>query len=130
MSSRFLPSAALGPTHGTLIGALLGACALCIGAALVPLPAAAEDVKIALEARGGKPVGEVKVVRLKRDDQVSLSILADRADEVHVHGYDLKLKLEANKPGALQFVAKRTGRFAIELHKTGAEIAVLEIYPK
>lgn len=99
-------------------------------ALLVPLPVAAEEIKVTLEARGGKPVGGIKVVRLKRDDQVALSIVSDRADELHVHGYDLKLKLEADKPATLQFAAKRTGRFAIELHKNGAELAVLEIYPK
>lgn len=102
---------------------------LLASAALVPL-ARADEIKIALEAKGGKAAGEIKVVKLKRDDEVTVRIVSDRPDEVHVHGYDLKLVLEPNKPGSLQFAARRTGRFAIELHKGGAEIAVLEIYPK
>ena len=102
----------------------------CAIAPWLPLSAAAEDIKVTLEAKNGKAAGEIKVVRLKRDDQVTLSIVSDRADEVHLHGYDLKLKLEPNQPGTLQFAAKRTGRFTIELHKGGAEIGVLEIYPK
>jgi ferric-dicitrate binding protein FerR (iron transport regulator) len=119
-----------GRPRRALTAVLSTAAFLCAVVLLVPSVARADDVNIALEAKGGKAVGEVKVVRLKRDDQVALSIVSDRADEVHVHGYDLKLKLEPNKPAALQFVARRTGRFAIELHKSGAEIGVLEIYPK
>lgn len=103
-----------------------------LAAALLHLaaPALAADVKVELAAKGGKRVGEIKVVKLKRDDAVTVEIVSDRADEVHVHGYDLKLKLEPNKAATLQFAAKRTGRFAIELHKSGAELGVLEIYPK
>jgi hypothetical protein len=110
--------------------AALSTTALLGAGLLVAANAHAEDVKVELVAKGGKAAGEVKVVRLKRDDQVALSIVSDRADEVHVHGYDLKLNLEPNKPAVLQFAAKRTGRFAIELHKSGAELGVLEIYPK
>jgi hypothetical protein len=120
--------------HSRLVRAAASPAAwLALVFALLPwlaVPAAAEEVKVALEAKGGKAAGGIKVVRLKRDDQVSLSIVSDRADEVHVHGYDLRLELEPHQPGTLQFVARRTGRFAIELHKGSAEIGVLEIYPK
>jgi len=30
----------------------------------------------------------------------------------------------------LKFIAKRTGRFSMELHKSGVELGTLEIYPK
>ena len=99
-------------------------------ACLFGLPAAAEVQQIALVVKDGKLVSGPKVVRLKRDDQVNLSITSDRADEVHVHGYDLQAKLAANQTTSLEFVAKRTGRFAIELHKSNVELSVLEIYPK
>lgn len=91
--------------------------------------AAAAEV-ISVEVKGGKVVSGPKVTRLKRDDPVTLTILSDRADELHVHGYDLHLKLVPNQAATLQFVAKRTGRFSYELHKSGTELGVLEIYPK
>ena len=85
---------------------------------------------VSLAAKGGQPVSGTQVFKLKRDDEVTLTVVSDRADELHVHGYDLQLKLEPNQAQTVKFVAKRTGRFNIELHKSGAELGVLEIYPK
>lgn len=83
-----------------------------------------------LVVKGGKVVEGPKVIKLKRDDAVTLNITADRADELHLHGYDLHLKLEAGKMATLKFVAKRTGRFTFELHEGGNELGAFEIYPK
>jgi hypothetical protein len=47
-----------------------------------------------------------------------------------MHGYDLQLHVVPDQTATLQFVAKRTGRFTLELHKSGTELAVFEIYPK
>jgi hypothetical protein len=47
-----------------------------------------------------------------------------------VHGYNLSAHLEPSRPVTLRFVAARTGRFGFELHKSGAELGVFEIYPR
>ncbi|MEO6744712.1 MAG: hypothetical protein ABIS28_10105 [Caldimonas sp.] len=99
--------------------------------AFVPLPnLAAEPTAIELTVAGGQVVGGAKVIRLKRDDAVSLTVRSDKADELHVHGYNLHADVVPGKPSTLKFVAKRTGRFSMELHKAGVELGTLEIYPK
>lgn len=85
---------------------------------------------IAIVVKGGKPEQGAQVYKLKRDDAVVVQIVSDTADELHVHGYDLHLKLQPNQPATLKFVARRTGRFTLELHKSGAALGALEIYPK
>lgn len=56
--------------------------------------------------------------------------LSDRADELHVHGYNLQLDVHAKRPATLKFTARRTGRFTFELHRSSVELGVFEIYPK
>lgn len=92
--------------------------------------AQATEQVFSLVVKDNKLVSGPKVIRLKRDDQVTLNILTDRADELHLHGYDLHLKLVPDQQATLKFVAKRTGRFGFELHKSGVELGVFEIYPK
>ena len=99
--------------------------------AFVPLPnVAAEPAAIELAVANGQVVGGAKVVRLKRDDAVTLTVRSDKADELHVHGYNLHADVVPGKPSTLKFIAKRTGRFSMELHKSGVELGALEIYPK
>ena len=97
----------------------------------IPLPSfAAEPTPIELAVADGQVVGGAKVIRLKRDDAVALTVRSDKADELHVHGYNLHADVVPGKPSTLKFVAKRTGRFSMELHKAGVELGTLEIYPK
>ena len=91
---------------------------------------ASTDVSIELQARQGRVVGGVRVLRLSRDDHVTLRILSDVADKVHVHGYDLHGSVGPDRPLTLRFVAARTGRFAVELHHSDLQLGVLEIYPR
>jgi hypothetical protein len=97
------------------------------------LPAAGaqqQPVKIDVVVRAGKRASGPDVVRLKKGDAVELTVTADAADELHLHGYDLTLKLQPGKPATLKFVAGRTGRFGAELHHAGADVVTLEIYPR
>ena len=123
--------------------AVLTAAALLLGGAFrgAARPAA-EGAAAAPNAAGGLggdvPVGGTTAqqvhqlqseLRTHPGDAHSYALLGLLEDSAR-HGYDLKLKLQPNQPGTLQFAAKRTGRFTIELHNGGAEIGVLEIYPK
>ena len=91
--------------------------------------AADEDTRISLRVAGGKVAEGPKVIRLKRNATVVLTVVADAADELHVHGYNLHLKLLPNQAATLSFVAKHTGRFTFELHKAGTHLGAFEIYP-
>jgi hypothetical protein len=90
----------------------------------------AGSAAISVAVKNGEVAGGPQVYRLKRDDAVTLKVVSDRAAELHVHGYDLQVKLQPNQPQTVKFFARRTGRFTIELHPGDAEVGVLEIYPR
>jgi len=77
----------------------------------------------------GQPQGGIKTFSYKKGDQVLLTVESDTADEIHVHGYDLKRNVTAG--GSVQFSFKATieGRFEIELEDAGVQIAMLEVTP-
>jgi hypothetical protein len=49
------------------------------------------------------------------------------ADEVHVHGYDLKANVPAGGEIRLPFTASIAGRFVVELEHRGLQIAELDV---
>lgn len=61
---------------------------------------------------------------------VTLRITVDHHDELHLHGYDLTLKLPSGQAGELSFVADRSGRFEYELHHAHVVLGVLEVQPR
>jgi cytoskeletal protein RodZ len=77
----------------------------------------------------GQPQGGVKTITFKKGDQAVLKVNSDTADEIHVHGYDLKKDVE--KGGSVTFTFKATidGRFEVELEDAGTQIANLEVTP-
>jgi cytoskeletal protein RodZ len=77
----------------------------------------------------GQPQGGVKTVSFKKNDRVVLKVQSDVADEIHVHGYDLKK--DVTKGGTVTFDFKGTieGRFEVELENAGTQIANLEVTP-
>ena len=78
----------------------------------------------------GKLTSGQPVVRLKKGDPVVLRVTSDVADELHLHGYNLHLRLKPGQTATLEFAAKKTGRFTYELHHAELELGVLEIYPR
>jgi hypothetical protein len=69
-------------------------------------------------------------LRVTQGASVVIRVTSDRADELHLHGYDLGLALRAGVPGALAFTADKAGRFELELHHAGLELGALEVQPK
>jgi hypothetical protein len=102
-----------------------------------PAPAAAAAVAPEVTAktfefvlRDGKRVSGTESLRVRQGEQVTLRIESNASDELHLHGYDLKLAIRAGEPATLQFAATRSGRFGIELHKHHSELGALEVYPQ
>jgi heme/copper-type cytochrome/quinol oxidase subunit 2 len=61
--------------------------------------------------------------------EVVLLVSADVADEVHLHGYDLKVRVVPGKTARLAFRARLPGRFEVELEEQKLLIAQLEVRP-
>jgi hypothetical protein len=77
----------------------------------------------------GKPVGGVKKISVAKGDRIRLKVVSDVADEIHVHGYDLKKDVAAGGTARFSFPATIDGRFEVELENAGQQIASLEVQP-
>jgi hypothetical protein len=64
-----------------------------------------------------------------KDTRVQIVVIADVADHVHVHGYDLMSDVAPGSPAVVNFAAKLSGRFEIELEDRGRQIAQLTVQP-
>jgi hypothetical protein len=90
------------------------------------------DIKI----EGRKVVGGVKIVRVRRGEQVSLRWTADETVTVHLHGYDIEKTVKPGETAVMSFRAHATGRFPVETHgfadKKGKHIVLLylEVVPR
>jgi heme/copper-type cytochrome/quinol oxidase subunit 2 len=77
----------------------------------------------------GRLVSKQRVLVVHRNDEVTLHVTTDTADQFHLHGYNLLVELSPGKTAALHFTANLTGRFTYELHKSELELGALEVYP-
>jgi hypothetical protein len=77
----------------------------------------------------GQPQGGVTRLKYTKGDRIRFKVQSDVADEIHVHGYDLKKDVTAGGSASFSFTASIEGRFEIELEEAGTQIAELEVEP-
>jgi len=82
-----------------------------------------------ITVENGQPKGGIQTISAKKGDQIAFKVSSDVADEIHVHGYDLKKDVEAGGSVSFAFEASIEGRFEVELEKAGTQIANLEVDP-
>jgi FtsP/CotA-like multicopper oxidase with cupredoxin domain len=105
-------------------------------AAVIATPAVTAISKAPMEkafelvVKDGKRVSGPAALQVREGERVRLTISSNANDELHLHGYDLKLRIKAGEPATLEFAAARSGRFELELHKRHTELGALEVYPK
>jgi hypothetical protein len=93
-------------------------------------PAAPLPQAIQLVVKGGRLASGPSVIQVQQGAEVLIDIVADKTDQLHLHGYDLRVDLQAGAPAQLRFVADKTGRFEYELHEAQTELGALEVLPK
>jgi len=100
-------------------------------------PAAAGPVTIEIDVRKRKAEGGVRTVRVQRDESLVLRVRADEKLEVHIHGYEVLLRVEPGAAASVQIAAKLVGRFPVTAHVgQGGEkhaeptLLYLEVYPQ
>ncbi|MFH7596097.1 hypothetical protein WDV06_13470 [Streptomyces racemochromogenes] len=76
----------------------------------------AADRTVTLTVRDGKVSPPPARTELKRGERIALRVTSDRADTLHVHGYDEELALPAGQEATLVLTADRTGLFEVETH--------------
>ena len=93
-------------------------------------PAQAEAPPVAtVTVVDGKPKGGVQRITVAKGDRVRLRVVSDTADEVHVHGYDLKKDVAAGGTVIFAFPATIDGRFVVELESSATQLAELDVEP-
>jgi hypothetical protein len=109
-----------------MVTLLATACSGAAPAAPAPtVPGPAQVVE--LTYTGGAVQGGVSRTSVQLGRQVHLVVHSDVADEIHVHGYDLKAQVPDHGVGTVDFVADQSGVFEVELESRGAQLAQLEV---
>jgi glucose/arabinose dehydrogenase len=83
--------------------------------------------RIEVEFAGGEVVGGLERVPVALGSEVTISVTADVADELHLHGYDLFVDLSPGVAGEITFVAEIPGVFEAELEAAGIPVVELEV---
>jgi hypothetical protein len=79
--------------------------------------------------RNGEPVGGVEELEFDAGDEIRFRVSSNKADEVHVHGYDVEEEIPAGGSATLAFPADIEGIFEVELHGSETQIAELRVNP-
>ncbi|WP_424214532.1 hypothetical protein ACN20G_22040 [Streptomyces sp. BI20] len=102
-----------------------GASAPTAPAPSTPPAAPAVDRTVTIGVRDGKVTPAPGRTNLTKGQRVALTVTSDRADTLHVHGYDKELALPAGRPATLVLTVDRTGLFEVETHETALVLTQL-----
>ena len=101
-------------------------------AAATTSTAAAETTSTASEIEVTVTTGQVEgpdLFEVGLGDLVEITVLADVADEIHVHGFDLRYDVEPGVPVEISFEADAPGIFEVELEASHLPLFELEVTP-
>jgi FtsP/CotA-like multicopper oxidase with cupredoxin domain len=84
-------------------------------------------VLIEATVTGDKVETASRRVRIDRGQKVRIRVQADRAEEVHLHGYDLSADLAPGRPAAIDFTADAPGVFEVELEQAHLRLVELQV---
>ena len=87
----------------------------------------AADAIITVEVSGGSVVEDLGRVEVNVGDDIELTVKADVADEVHVHGYDVFGDVTPDHDATVRFTADTPGIFEIELEDAGLLLLELQV---
>ena len=73
--------------------------------------------------------GNERTLSFDEGDTVRFRVRHGDAEEVHIHGYDIKQDLAANETANVSFEASIPGIFEIELEHSGTLLAHLKVEP-
>jgi hypothetical protein len=76
-----------------------------------------------------KPASGIRKISVRKGETIRFRVVSDVADEIHVHGYDLKKDVPAGGSVSFAFPARFEGGFEVELESRGEQIAQLEVTP-
>ncbi|MFI8816702.1 MULTISPECIES: hypothetical protein [unclassified Streptomyces] len=83
-----------------------------------PSPRPAADRTLDITVSHGEVSPAPGRTEVRKGERIALRVRTDRADTLHVHGYDKAAELPAGRTTTLTFTADRTGLFEVETHES------------
>lgn len=84
-------------------------------------------VRIEVSVEQGSVVGGVETFDVPQGAPVAITVTADAADEVHVHGYDRFADVAPGQPAVVEFIADIPGIFEVEMESARLLLLELEV---
>jgi FtsP/CotA-like multicopper oxidase with cupredoxin domain len=107
----------------------LGSVTLIAAAACGGSSAPAQPVTFDVNVVGNKMMPTDKL-QAHTGDMVTLNLTADKAEEIHLHGYDYHFDMQAGQKMTKTFTADKEGSFEIELEATSTHLGEMDITPR
>ena len=80
------------------------------------------EVAFDLRIERGQVAANMRLIRVRQGDAVKLRWTTDRPIALHLHGYDIEVKVEPGAIAEMAFTARATGRFPVEEHQSNAKV--------
>jgi hypothetical protein len=68
-------------------------------------------------------------ISANKGDTINMTVSCDKAEEIHLHGYDLAFECEPGKPASKTFTADKAGQFEYEIEDTSTHLGNLTVNP-
>lgn len=82
---------------------------------------------VKVDINGSKVAPRPSTHKVAKGDKVRIEVTSDKADELHVHGYEKTADLKAGQTAVVEFTADQSGRFEVETHDSGLLLFNLEV---
>jgi hypothetical protein len=92
-------------------------------------PPPPEPTAFTVALAGGTVAGGIQRWSVTQGDRVRIVVRSDVDDELHLHGYDIEKQVGPGRPATFVFDATLAGRFELEAHHGGGQIAQLDVEP-
>ncbi len=109
------PSGGMLAARRGFCGGLLAGAVLCLARA----SSAAETKSFTIAIKGGKVDRRQRTIRVRKGDDVRLTVTSDKSAELHLHGYDRRLNVTPGAAATLSIAADLVGRFPVTRHGKG-----------
>ncbi len=111
--------------------------ALSLAVLMATFKAKAAQLSFILHIEHAQVPANMRLIRVKQGDVVTLRWSADQRTMIHLHGFDIEKTVDPGAPTDMTFTARATGRFTIEPHlpaeggghSHGDVLVTIEVYP-
>jgi hypothetical protein len=112
--------------HLTVLCAMLAMAACAVPGQKAAPPVQTRHFTITVTGATARP----SLLTAYHGDTLVITVVADRAEEIHLHGYDRRFHPAPGKPATITFVADDDGTFEYEIENTSTHLGDLQVEPR